>query len=42
VKDINVVAKEMTTNGQKMAIFESYISDFFSSKIEKLTCKGHL
>ena len=42
VKDIYVVAKKMTTNGRKMSIFETYIFDFFSSKIEKQTCQGHL
>ena len=42
VKDIYVVAKKMTTNGQKMANFETFIFDFFSSKIEKQTCQEHL
>ena len=39
MKDIYVVAKKMTTNGQKMAIFETFLFDFFSSKIEKQTCQ---
>ena len=28
MKYINVVAKKMTTNGQKMALFEAFIFDF--------------
>ena len=42
VKYIYVVAKKMTTNGQEMAIFETFIFDFFSSKIEKQPCQEHL
>jgi hypothetical protein len=32
----------MTTHGQKMAIFEKLIFDFFSSKNEKQTWQKHL
>ena len=34
LKDVNVVAKKMANNGRKMAIYELYISSFFSYKIE--------
>ena len=35
VKDFNVVIKKISKNGQKMAIYESYIFRIFSFKIEK-------
>jgi hypothetical protein len=42
VIDIYLVAKKMTTNGQKMAIFGLKFSGVFSSKIEKHSCQKSL
>ena len=36
VKYFRVVGKEMTKNGQTMAIFESSISGFFLQKLKKV------
>ena len=42
VKDIHVEAKTMTIKGPKWPFLKLKFSDFFSSKIEKLSCQRHL